>query len=88
MCSDKQGCVDELAAGFSFLGFLIYVWIGYVLGDDHSLMQGSDDAWSSGLLDCWTTSIMLYYLVCVPLGRGDFLCVLHPVSPTQCRVGI
>ena len=21
-------------------------------------------------------------------GRGDFLCVLHPVSPAQCRAGL
>ena len=38
--------------GFRFWGFLIFVWVGYVLGDDHSLMGESDDAWSGGLLDC------------------------------------
>ena len=44
-----------------------------------------------GLVDCWTvwtTNIVLYCPVCVPPGRGDFLYVLRPVSPTQCRVGI
>ena len=44
-----------------------------------------------GLVDCWTvstTSIMLYCPVCVPLGRGDSLCVLRLVSPTQSRVGL
>ena len=34
-----------------------------------------------GLVDCWTiwtTTFMLYYLVCVPPGRGDYLCVFAP----------
>ena len=37
--------------GFRFWVFLVFVWVGYVLGDEHSLMGGSDDAWSGGLLD-------------------------------------
>ena len=37
---------------FLFLGCFYFVRVGYVLGDDHSLMGGSDDAWSGGLLDC------------------------------------
>ena len=43
------------------------------------------------LVDCWIvwmTNIMLYYLVCVPTGRGNFLCVLRPVSRAQCRARI
>ena len=30
--------------GFCFFVFLSFVWVGYVLKDDHSLMGGSDDA--------------------------------------------
>ena len=37
--------------GFRFWIFLIFVWVGYVLEDDHSLMGGGDDAWSGGLLE-------------------------------------
>ena len=29
---------------------LFFVWDGFVLGDDHSLMGGSDDTWSSGVV--------------------------------------
>ena len=36
--------------GFRFWVFLISVWVDYVLGDNNSLMGGSDDAWSCGLL--------------------------------------
>ena len=36
--------------GFCFWVFLVFVWAGYVLGDDHSLMGGSDGARSSGLV--------------------------------------
>ena len=41
--------------GFRFWVFFILVWVGYVLGDDHSLMGGSDDAWTwwiVGLFGC------------------------------------
>ena len=80
--------------GFHFWVFLVSDWVGYML--DHSLMGGSDDAWSGGvmmhglveLLDRWTTSIMLYYPVCIPSGRGNFLCILRPVLPAQCRATI
>ena len=47
------------------------------------MIRGLVDYWT-----IWTTSIMLYCSVCVPPERGEFLCVLRPVSPTQCRVGI
>ena len=53
----------------------IFVWVGYVLGDDHSLIGGSDDAWSGGLLDCLNNH---FHVVCpmhVPPRRGDsFVC--------------
>ena len=57
----------------------------------HQHSTGTGVEMMRGLVDCWTistTSIMLYYPVCVPPGRGDFLCVLLPISPTQCRIGI
>ena len=48
-----------------------------MLEDDHSLMGG---VMMRGLVDCWTvwtTSIMLYYLVCVcPLDVGIFCVVV------------
>ena len=58
--------------GFRFWVFLISVWVGYVLGDDHSLMGGSDDAWSGGLLDCLDDQYHFVCPVCVPPGRGDY----------------
>ena len=57
--------------GFRFWVFFISVWVGYVLGDDHSLMGGSDGAWSGELLDCLDAQHHVVYLVCVPPGRGD-----------------
>ena len=35
---------------FSFWDFLFFVWDGFVLRDDHSLMGGSDDTWSGGVV--------------------------------------
>ena len=63
----------------------IHVLLGFVALE---LLSFSDAWvwWSCWIV--WTTIIMLYYLVCVHPGRGDFLCVLRPVSPAQCRVGI
>ena len=64
--------------GFRFWVFLISVLVGYVLGDDHSLMGGSDDAWYGGLLDCLTTTFILYVLCACPLDVGIILCVFAP----------
>ena len=61
--------------GFRFWVFLISVWVGYVLGDDHSLMGGSDDAWFGGLLDCLDAQHHLYVLCVCPLDVGIVLCV-------------
>ena len=64
---------------FHFWVFLLSVWVGYVLGDDHSLMGGSDDAWSGGLLDCFDAQHHIVCTVCVPPRRGDYFvcfCVL------------
>ena len=36
--------------GFCFWVFLLFVWVGYMLGDDHSLMGKSDDAWFGGIV--------------------------------------
>ena len=62
--------------GFRFWVFLLSVWVGYVLGDDHYLMGGSDDAWTwwiVGLFGCpasycmscvrapWTWGLFVYF---------------------------
>ena len=49
-CFDKQSCAGELAVGFLFLGFISFVWVGYVLGDDHSLMGGCDNTYYGGVV--------------------------------------
>ena len=65
--------------GFRFWVFLHLVWVGYVLGDDHSLMGGSDDAWSGGLLDCLDDHFHFVCLVCMPPGRGDYFVCFCPL---------
>ena len=35
---------------FCFWVFVSFVWESYMLGDDHSLMGGSDDEWSGGVV--------------------------------------
>ena len=61
--------------GFCFGGGGIFVWVGSVLGDDHSLMGGSDDAWSGGLLDYLDDQYHFVCPVCVPPWTwGFFVC--------------
>ena len=41
-----------------------------MLGNDHSLIGGSDDAWSGGVVGLFGRLLsFLYYLVCVPPSR-------------------
>lgn len=40
---DKQGFVGESVARLLFLEFCLFVWVGYVLGDDHSFMGVTDE---------------------------------------------
>ena len=61
--------------GFRFWVFLYLVWVGYVLGDDHSLMGGSDDAWTwwiVGLFGCPASCCMS--CVRAPWTWGLFVC--------------
>ena len=68
--------------GFRFWVFFISVWVGYVLGDDHSLMGGSDDAWTwwiVGLFGCPASCCMS--CVRAPWTWGLFMCFCALFSP-------
>ena len=67
--------------GFRFWVFLHFVWVGYVLGDDHSLMGGVMMRGLGGLLDCLDAQHHVVCPVCVPPGRGDCLCVFALCFP-------
>ena len=47
--TNKVGLVSRWP-GFRLSVFLSFVWVGCVLENDHSLMEGSDDAWSGGVV--------------------------------------
>ena len=61
--------------GFRFWVFLSFVWIGYVLRDDHYLMGGNDDAWSGGVFGLFGRPLSCCTILCAcPLDMG-ILCV-------------
>ena len=56
--------------GFYFLSF---VWDGFVLRDDHSLMGGSDDTWSSGVVGLLGDRVLCCHVLCAcPLDVGIY----------------
>ena len=68
--------------GFRFWVFFVFVWVGSVLGDDHSLMGGSDDAWTwwiVGLFGCPASCCMS--CVRAPWTWGLFMCFCALFSP-------
>ena len=66
--------------GFRFWVFLLFVGVGYVLGDDHSLWEGSDDAWFGGFVRLFGRPISCCTVLCAcPLDVGVFcvFCALY-----------
>ena len=90
-CSDKQGCVGESVAKFSFLVISLFC-LGRLCARGRPLSYGgggSDDAWSCVVVELFGRAFSFCIGLCACLPRcGDFLYVLRLVSPAQCRTGL
>ena len=65
--------------GFCFWVFLSFVWVGYMLKHDHSLMGGSDDVWLGGVVGLFERPLSFCIVLCpCPLDMGNFFIYFAP----------